>query len=290
MLRYLIMSFQEQYLQIILPVQNDIDKVTKNVTSGINIKEPLKSKLTEIINPPSKHIRAAAAFLYLRANGKPIDENQILLQIAVELVHNASLIHDDVIDDSSLRRNKKTLNSEFGNKLAIISGDYLLSIALKKICMINSTELTKMFAQTLDNMCHGEINQHFNKFKIPTLEEYIIKSGQKTSSLFETAINGSAFLAGLQYNDFTFAKNFGIAFQIRDDLINAKTTKSDINDGIYTAPVIFSKDTKKKKKGIEKTVLLLNNYIDKAIKSLENIEDNLYKQKLKELAELLANA
>ena len=283
------MSFQERYIEITSVVQDDINKIKQKLTSDISIQEPLKSKLSAILNAPSKHIRAAVSFLYLKALGLDINEKQITLQLAVELVHNASLIHDDVIDECDVRRNQKTINSEFENKLAVISGDYLLSIALKKICLLNSSELTEMFAQTLDKMCQGEINQHFTRFKIPTLDEYLKKSEQKTAALFETAICGAVILSGADTDAAEFAKNFGTAFQIRDDIINTKTTKSDINDGVYTAPVIFSGDINAPEKGIEKTVLLLNNYVNKTLTSLENIENNIYKQKLRELTELLAN-
>ena len=282
------MSFQNKYLEITSIIQKDINNVKNNLIADIDIQEPLKSKLLNILNAPSKHIRAAITFLYLKALGKEINKNQILLQIAVELVHNASLIHDDVIDECSTRREQKTLNNEFENKLAVISGDYLISIALKKICSLNSIKLIELFAQTLDKMCQGEINQHFTRFQIPTLDEYIKKSEQKTAALFETALNGALLLTG-EDNHSEFAKNFGIAFQIRDDLINIKTTKSDIKDGVYTAPIIFSGDCNIPDKGIEKTVLLLNNFVNKAIKNLENLENNIYTKKLRELTELLTN-
>lgn len=84
-----------------------------------------------------------------------------------------------------------------------------------------------------------------------------------------------------------FAKNFGIAFQIRDDLINCMTSKSDINEGIYTAPVIYSSGTTITGEGIEKTKILLNNYLDTAKESLKSIKDNEYKSALIELVELL---
>ena len=304
------MSFNKKYCEILDIIKDEIQEVTQGLTREIDIKEPLMSKLSNILNAPSKHIRAAAAFLYIKAIGKDIDEKQIMLQTAVELVHNASLIHDDVIDECSLRRNQQTINKALGNKLAVITGDYLLSIALKKICLfklavitgdyllsialkkiclLNSVQLTEMFAQTLDKMCQGEINQHFTRFEIPTLDEYLKKSRQKTASLFETAICGAVLISGEKEEACEFAKNFGTAFQIRDDLINIKTSKSDIKDGIYTAPVIFSGDLNTPEKGIEKTELLLNNYVNKALISLKNINDNIYKQKLRELTELLAN-
>lgn len=278
------------------------------MTDGVVVQEPLKSKLFELLSAPSKHIRPLVSFLYLRALGGKIDDVQVLYQSAIELVHNASLIHDDVIDDSEVRRNLPTINSQFGNKLAVMTGDYLLARAMQKVLDIGNFELVRLFSDTLEVMSSGEISQYFNKFKIPTIEEYIKKSEQKTAKLFETAVCGSlivaesgghpepldegsqGFFANVQNDKVVtgklFAKNFGIAFQIRDDLINCKTTNTDINDGIYTAPVIFSGGTKVTPDAIEKTKVLLNNYIDDALMCLSEISENEYKLALIELLEL----
>ena len=260
------------------------------MTDGVVVQEPLKSKLFELLNAPSKHIRPLVSFLYLKALGEKIDDAQVLYQSAIELVHNASLIHDDVIDDSKVRRSLPTLNSQFGNKLAVMTGDYLLSRAMQKVLDIGNLELVKLFSDTLEVMSSGEISQHFGKFQIPTIEEYIKKSEQKTAKLFETAICGSLLVAKSNNDGLDFAKSFGIAFQIRDDLINCKTTNTDISDGIYTAPVIFSGDTKVTSDAIEKTKSLLNNYIDEALKRLSKIDENEYKLALVELLELMRDA
>ncbi len=281
------MTFQDKYLHILNEVKEEVEQIKAEITKDINIQEPLKSKLFELMTAPSKHIRAVVSYLYLKAAGQNIDDRQVLLQTAIELVHNASLIHDDIIDESKERRKIKTINSEFENKLAVISGDYLLSIALKKICSLNSVKLIEMFAQTLDDMCNGEVTQYFNRFEIPTLEDYLKKTERKTAKLFETAICGAIMLSNSNINAEEFAKNFGIAFQIRDDLINIKTTKTDLEEGIYTAPVIFSQNIIKPDEGIEKTKLLLNNYIEKAKQSLEELNNNKYKSTLTELLELL---
>ncbi len=307
------MTFQKKYFSILNTVQFEIQEVLEQMTEGIDLQEPLKSKLFTLLNAPSKHIRPLVSFLYLKATNENIDENQILYQSAIELVHNASLIHDDVIDESQTRRNIKTLNNEFGNKLAIISGDYLLAAALDKVIKIGSVELIQMFSDTLAVMSEGEINQYFNRFKIPTIDEYIKKSEQKTAKLFETSLCGGLLIAdgsfplplrereeflskrselrnsgeGLNEQGLKFARNFGIAFQIRDDLINCKTTKSDIKDGIYTAPVIFSGGEEITPAAIEKTKDLLNNYIDNALNRLSGIPDNKYKLGLTELLELM---
>ncbi len=284
------MNFQKKYNNILNYEQENIKLVLKNMMFGIVVQEPLKSKLFELLNAPSKHIRPLVSFLYLKALGEKIDDAQVLYQSAIELVHNASLIHDDVIDDSKVRRSLPTLNSQFGNKLAVMTGDYLLSRAMQKVLAIGNLELVKLFSDTLEVMSSGEISQHFGKFQIPTIEEYIKKSEQKTAKLFETAVCGSLLVAKSNNDGLDFAKNFGIAFQIRDDLINCKTTNTDISDGIYTAPVIFSGDTKVTSDAIEKTKSLLNNYIDEALKCLSKIDENEYKLALVELLELMRDA
>lgn len=283
------MSFQKKYYDILNIVQNEIEQVCENLTSDINIKEPLNKKLSNILNAPSKHIRPLISFLYLKALNLNIDEKQIILQTAIELVHNASLIHDDVIDDSEIRRNTKTINKDFDNKLAVISGDYILSIALNYIAKLNSMKIIEMFAETLSVMTKGEINQQFSRFQIPTINDYIKKTEQKTAKLFETALCGSLFLANSDKNACEFAKNFGIAFQIRDDIINIKTTQTDIKDGIYTAPIIYAGNIENYQNGIEKTRILLNNYIDNAHQNIEYIENNKYKTAIIELLGLLKN-
>lgn len=312
------MTFTEKYSKILDIVRDDIEKI--DLLDSIDIQEPLRSELCAILNAPSKHIRAFVSFLYLKASGCEINEKQVEYQTAIELVHNASLIHDDVIDNSAKRRNCKTLNNTFDSKLAVIAGDYLLAAAMKKVINIGIPKLVDMFCETLKNMTFGEINQYFDKFKVPRIEKYIEKSEQKTAKLFETAMAGAILIAakessliredtgGYQAKQYTtnfspviegvkiFAKNFGIAFQIRDDLINCLTSKSDIKDGIYTAPVIFSErndeyvtDVNITDTGIEKTKILLNNYLNTARDSLQNIEDNRYKLALSELVELFRN-
>lgn len=285
------MSFKEQYNNILNIVNNDIERVNKELTAFININEPLKTKLINFLTAPSKRIRPLLTFLYLRANNIEITDNHYTLLTAIELVHNASLIHDDIIDGSKTRRCEKTLNCEFDNKLAVIAGDYILSTALKKISVLNSPETIDMFAQTLADMCEGETFQYFNKYKIPSLEDYLKKTEQKTAKLFQTALEASVLISksGNRNNASELGRNFGIAFQIRDDLINVKTLQSDISDGIYTAPVIFSDSTSATESGIEKTYCLLNNYINTSKKLLEKTENNKYKKALTELLELFNN-
>lgn len=302
------MSFQKQYANIFGVVADEVEQVKQKLFDGIELEDHLKTNLFKIFNAPSKHIRAVVSFLMLKALDIEVNTSQIILQASIELVHNASLIHDDIIDESEKRRGVETLNTYFDNKLAVIAGDYLISLALKRIRSLNSFEIIDMFAQTLDDMCQGEVAQQFGKYKIPTIEEYIKKTEQKTAKLFETAICGGLSLgsteshlappetdlciASVPYSDGginiqNFAKAFGIAFQIRDDLINAKTSKSDFKDGIYTAPVILAGSIEGFENGIEKTQDLLNNYIECAKNEIEKLKDSKYKTALIELLGLI---
>ena len=274
-----------KYQEISRLIQEDLSRI--NLLDDLFLEEPLKSKISEILNAPSKHIRPLVSFLYLRAIGKNIDENQILFQSAIELIHNASLIHDDIIDNAEIRRGKNTINKDFDSKLAVISGDYLLSIALKKVLKINDINLVKILTQTLEEMTKGEVKQYFDKSKIPTINDYLKKSKQKTAKLFEASLIGSLLIADELPDDKGFTQNFGIAFQIRDDLINCLTTKSDLKDGIYTAPIIYSNGININSDGIEKTKSLLNNYLNNALNAIQSIDNNKYKQGLEELLGIL---
>ncbi len=286
------MTFQKQYLKILDIVSRDIERVSEKAVYNSDFREPLKSVVGSFLLTPSKKIRTLVTLLCLRAYGADVTENHIKLLAAVELIHNASLIHDDIIDESDTRRNEQTINSAYDNKLAVISGDYILSAALKFLNELNSPEIIAAFAETLSQMCESEAFQYFHKFKIYDIDDYLKKTNQKTAKLFATAAK-TAFL--LSKSDKLkaaedFAENFGMAFQIRDDIINLKTTQTDLKSGIYNAPIIYSNDISDYESGIEKTCCLLNNYIERARKIADEMPDNIYGKGLLELLGLFENA
>lgn len=292
------MNFEEQYQKISNLVSDDLLKVEGELKSEIKVYPAVNPFLEKFLTGKSKRIRPTSAFLYLRANGFEPDNSHYILQSAIEIIHNASLLHDDVIDECSTRRGNITLNKEFNNKTAVLCGDYLLSSALDKLNRLNNSKITAMCAETMREMCKGEIFQDFMKGKIPTLEEYLTKTKQKTAGLFRTAIEGAMLLSGAENTTQAaeFATNFGIAFQIRDDLLNIlktdalKPSNNDIKCGIYNAPVIFAGNTADLMQGIEKTKTLLNNYVVKSQRILDNFADNPYKTALGELLGILNNA
>lgn len=288
------MNFDKKYNEIKNLVSDDMYNIENSLLDFYCGAEDLQTNLLAIIKAPSKRLRPLLAVLYLKMYGVEITNDQIQLQAAVELIHNATLIHDDVIDNSAKRRNKTTLNELFDNSLAVVTGDFLLSIAIQKLLNIKSSDILQFFSIAIKRMCIGEIQQYFNKFKVINFDEYLDKCRYKTAELFIASLTSCATIANLDVNSAKdFAKRFGIAFQIRDDLLNIiesnsdKPCGNDIKDGIYTAPVIFAKGLDNINYGIEKTKELLDNYFNRVKKCLDNAPENEYKQAILELIEIM---
>lgn len=271
----------------------------------------ISDKLTDFIFLPSKRIRPSLVFFVANAMEFKISDEIYNLAAAVEIIHNATLIHDDIIDEANLRRGKVSLNVSLGNSLSVLYGDILLSVSMQLLSELKNIEIINLFSNTLNKMCQGEINQYFSLDKLPTIEEYITKSQNKTAELYAAALESLFIIENIQEQNKIrdFAINFGIAFQIKDDLINIlKTDKSkpelsDINNGIYTLPVILSADknninfnSSKEEiiyqilndtNSINKTKSIIKEYSAKAVSSLDFIENNKYKTKLIEITESL---
>lgn len=306
------MSFEDNYLSIKNIVKNDLNVLESEMLDLFLGENPLDAYLSEFLTRSAKRLRPVLALLFLHSLGKKINKSQLDVLLAVELIHNATLIHDDVIDKADKRRDKDSFNAQFDDNLAVVAGDYLLSIAMEKIISTDSIEVLKIFASALKMTCRGEINQYFSKFTVPTLDEYIEKSKNKTALLFQVAISGALMLDETCSNDLknsaqVFSENFGIAFQIRDDIKNvlnyAKIENPDIALGIYTAPVIFAHQENKsilesenifsdikEAEGIEKAKILMDNYFYKSLSIIENQQDNSYKKAIYELIELLRDS
>lgn len=271
------------YSEIISVVRGDISRL-----ESVIIEEKFFSEivLKSLLQAPAKRIRSAIAFLFLRANGFEVTLEQLDLQCAVELAHTASLIHDDVVDVSNKRRGTETLNALYGDKYAILAGDYTLSVALKKIVALNNADITRNFLDVFSEMASGEISQLISNGQIPTLEEYLTKTKQKTAGLFKVSLKSAAMLAGLsreaeQWGNFAF--NFGIAFQIKNDL---KDIDADIKNGTYTAPVIFSQNPEEiTTRAIQDTKNLINSYLIELEEYLFKMPQNKYSDALRGLLE-----
>ncbi|MBQ8886668.1 MAG: polyprenyl synthetase family protein [Candidatus Gastranaerophilales bacterium] len=293
-------------------IENELKTFNEYLINSLSDdKNHIANDITEYLSGKSKRLRPSFVFLFAKALGLEITKKIYHLACSVELVHNSTLVHDDILDNADTRRGKISLNYKLGNSLSVLAGDVLLSVALKELVKCENIEVVNNYAESLYLMCKGEINQNFTIDKLPTMEEYIRKSEYKTAELFKAPLTSLATMSNIEEKEkiHSFAKNFGIAFQIKDDLLNilktdkSKPIMSDIHNGIYTAPVIYLNENKgnvenmskeeiienllSDKKYIEKTTDLIKEYADRAIEDIAFIKDNEYKKEIIKLTENL---
>lgn len=266
-----------------------MDNIRALISSELNIIEGLLSNfidpsnfiftnLSDFISTKSKRIRSVLCLLYLKSQGLSIDNNVIRMLVSGELIHNASLLHDDVIDSSDIRRNEETIFKKYGSKISILSGDYILSLAVEQLLSINNPNILKIFLETTKKMCNAEINQYSYREKSIGIDEYIDIIEGKTASLFAAILKSGAHLLSInEDNAEKFGNLFGIIFQINNDL-QPDSIRNDFNNGVKTAKDII---------GIEKTLALKDNYKEDIRRVIVDIPKNEYKKGIEDLIELL---
>lgn len=171
-----------------------------------------------------------------------------------EMIHTASLLHDDVIDNSDTRRNIPSVNAQFGNKMAILAGDYLLARASVALARLRNVEVVELLATVIANLVEGEFMQLKNtdKNQMSTFEYYIEKTYMKTASLIAKSCRAATVLGGCSDEvaqiAYDYGKNLGLAFQLVDDMLDftvssdefGKPVGADLQLGLATAPVLYA--------------------------------------------------
>ena len=172
--------------------------------------------------------------------------------VGLELLHTASLVHDDVVDESKERRGQASVNAVYNNKVAVLVGDYVLSTALLNVAVTNNTHIVQSLAELGRTLSNGEILQLSNIQNSEFSEEvYYEVIKMKTAALFEACCEIGAMSANATEEDLekakTFGRNLGIIFQIRDDIFDyydskeiGKPTGNDMTEGKLTLPVLYA--------------------------------------------------
>jgi heptaprenyl diphosphate synthase len=209
----------------------------------------LNEVASHLIQAGGKRLRPSLAITasYLQSDDVPTET--LLGGVAVELVHLASLYHDDVMDEATKRRNVESVNARWGNLVAIAAGDFLLARAAE-IAASLGTEIAGLLASTLGRLCQGQVAEVRSAFEIERDEDdYLRGISNKTAALMSTACRIGGLAAGLgraQIDALSeFGEAFGMVFQIRDDVLDVVATESelgkppgqDLAEGIYTLPV-----------------------------------------------------
>lgn len=210
----------------------------------------LKKALDQLLDSGGKRVRPTVALLVSSMLG--VDrEDSLNLAAAIELLHTATLVHDDLIDGSTLRRGIPTLNSTWNAPATILAGDFLFSQAASLGAQVDSTVVMRMFASTLSTIVNGEIVQIFERNAVTHREDYERRIYAKTATMFEMAARAPAYLVGMEGKHGealrVYGYSLGMAFQILDDVLDfssdtktlGKPVASDLRIGLLTLPAIY---------------------------------------------------
>ena len=241
------------YLELKNSVDEKLILVEEKIKSKLSSKVSLVDEMTSYhLRTGGKRLRALLTLGSAKICGYSKGSRDVNLAACVELIHAATLMHDDVIDNSEIRRGKKTLNSIWGNQSSILVGDYLLSRCFEMMVEDGNLEILKLLSTTSAEISQGEVLQLQYKGEIDMLEETYLKIiSAKTASLFAAATKVGSILANKESKikealEF-YGKNLGLTFQIADDSLDynselkffGKKIGNDFYEGKITLPIIL---------------------------------------------------
>ncbi len=246
-------EINNSYLALKNLVGSKLDDVSQRIKYKLASEINLIHKMTEYhVKSGGKRIRPLLTLASAKLCGYKDGNRDINLAACIELIHNATLLHDDVIDSSNLRRGVKTANSVWGNQSSILVGDYLFSRCFEMMVEDGSPEILKLLSSTSSRIAQGEVLQLEHKGEIDLLEEtYFNIINMKTAALFAAAARVGACLGGKSKKEKdaleSYGRNLGMAFQIADDALDYFSTKNvfgkeigkDFDEGKTTLPLII---------------------------------------------------
>jgi geranylgeranyl pyrophosphate synthase len=231
-------------------VQDEINQVENLIISQAEGNDPdISAVLRLLLASGGKRIRPTITLLIGKMLGVPKDK-LITVAAAIEMLHTATLVHDDLIDSSLLRRGMPTLNSQWAPGATVLAGDFIFARAANLAVDSESIRFMKVFAQTLTTIVNGEITQLFDNHSFTKRADYYHRIYSKTASLFETSATAAAIVSQadeiIKEDLRKFGYGIGMAFQIVDDILDftgeqatvGKPVGSDLRQGIITLPVI----------------------------------------------------
>lgn len=237
-------------------VANDLELVNKEILSQLGSRVPLVEQIAEyIVDSGGKRIRPILAVLVAGALGQKNAHTYTLAAI-IEYLHTATLLHDDVVDDSSMRRGRQTANLKWGNSPSILVGDFLYSRAFQMMVQLNSMSVMRILGEATNKIAEGEVWQLMNA-RNPDVDEatYMQVIQAKTAELFSAATASSAALAGASAKQeqalYQYGIHLGLAFQLIDDVLDyegdaktlGKNVGDDLAEGKPTLPLIYAMQT-----------------------------------------------
>jgi len=238
--------------QIIDPVEPFLDAVSRRLAEEVEAFDPQLSPYADYaLNGHGKHLRSALVALTASALGKP-NEAHVTVAVIIEMVHLATLVHDDVMDEAEIRRGQLTLAANWGNEIAVLFGDCLFARALALAASFPTTEVCRAVALATNTVCSGEILQTQHRYDFDfTLDQYFKVLEMKTAELFALSCELSSLLTGVQGDYKSTLRDFGLAFgtayQVYDDCLDmfgseavvGKSLGTDLAKGKLTLPILL---------------------------------------------------
>ncbi|MCH8109583.1 MAG: polyprenyl synthetase family protein [Chloroflexi bacterium] len=311
-----------QATSIYQPVQDRLARVQDNLGKLSDIPSPFLSQLLDhVFHTVGKMVRPAITLL--ASNFNPHDEAKPeIMAAAVEILHIATLIHDDTVDNSNVRRGRATISHIWGRNAAVLAGDYIFAKSATFVCDTDDIRVIRRFSETIMELSSGELQEMADAYNCnQTMEQYLERIYNKTSSLFTTAGLSGAILSGVsedvvqKLRDYGY--NLGMAFQIIDDILDFEATEeeigkpvgSDLSHGIMTLPAIMAMERNPKDNPIatlfqqpqdperlrravdmilnssviDDSFAVANDYCNKALANLSTLPQNPSRDSLEEL-------
>lgn len=304
-------------------MRSDLDLIEKELEVAVNSSSHLLNDASlHLLHAGGKRIRPVFVLLAAKFGDYQIDRIKDVA-VPLELIHMASLVHDDVIDDSEMRRGQLTVKAQWNNRVAMYTGDFIFARALEYITNFSNTEAHRILSYTMVEICVGEIIQIEDKYKIDQrLQDYFRRIKRKTALLISSSCQLGAVVSGADAKTTMHLKRFGyyvgMSFQIIDDILDFTSTDkelgkpagSDLLQGNITLPILFLKDDPVFRKdfelaisgelteaerldlvkrvrqsdAIDKAKQISDRYLQKAMKEIDSLPDQHAKKTLRKIS------
>jgi all-trans-nonaprenyl-diphosphate synthase len=238
------------------PVEADLQILADNLKQLVGNRHPILYAAAEhLFGAGGKRIRPAIVLLISRATmlEEDITARHRRLAEITEMIHTASLVHDDVVDESNVRRGVPTVHSLFGNRIAVLAGDFLFAQSSWYLANLNNLDVVKLLSEVIMDLAAGEIQQGLNRFDASlSTETYLQKSYYKTASLIANSSKAAGLISETSLETaehlYDYGRHLGLAFQVVDDILDftsstdtlGKPAGSDLKSGNLTAPVLYA--------------------------------------------------
>ncbi|GGM36549.1 geranylgeranyl pyrophosphate synthase [Paraliobacillus quinghaiensis] len=311
-------------------LQADLANVLELIDTHIRVRDKtIEKTIKDLVHSGGKLLRPAYSLLCAEIGPEYDKEKATAVAAALETLHMATLVHDDVIDGATTRHGIPTIHTTHGNQIAIYSGDYLFSVTFTLLSR-HATSLAHLEfnSRSMEKILSGELDQLHSRFKPPeSVKNYLSRISGKTAQLFAVSCYSGAIESNASrrntMNAWNMGHYIGMAFQIMDDILDykgnektvGKPVMADVQQGIYTLPLIYAMQSNRKtlkpilekqealtdqdmqiilrtieeEKGLEKAQQLAERYTKKALKELNKLPNGTYKDTLYQITTSLLN-